>query len=56
MGDTGSLALGGFVASSAFMLQMPLFIVIIGFIYLIEVLSVIIQVAYFKKTGGKRIF
>lgn len=56
MGDTGSLALGGFVASSAFMLQMPLFIVIIGFIYLIEVLSVIIQVTYFKKTGGKRIF
>ncbi len=44
------------MASSAFMLQMPLFIVIIGFIYLIEVLSVIIQVAYFKKTGGKRIF
>ena len=56
MGDTGSLALGGFVASSAFMLQMPLFIVLIGFIYLIEVLSVIIQVTYFKKTGGKRIF
>jgi len=56
MGDTGSLALGGFVASSAFMLQMPLFLVIIGFIYLIEVLSVIIQVTYFKKTGGKRIF
>ncbi len=56
MGDTGSLALGGFVASSAFILQMPLFIVLIGFIYLIEVLSVIIQVTYFKKTGGKRIF
>lgn len=56
MGDTGSLALGGFVASSAFMMEMPLFIVIIGFIYLIEVLSVIIQVTYFKKTGGKRIF
>lgn len=56
MGDTGSLALGGFVASSAFMMGLPLFIVIIGFIYLIEVLSVIIQVAYFKKTGGKRFF
>lgn len=56
MGDTGSLALGGFVASTAYMLQMPLFIVIVGAIYLIEVLSVIIQVAYFKKTGGKRIF
>ncbi len=56
MGDTGSLALGGFVASTAYMLQMPLFILIVGFIYLIEVLSVIIQVTYFKKTGGKRIF
>ncbi|HIX16541.1 MAG TPA: phospho-N-acetylmuramoyl-pentapeptide-transferase [Candidatus Hungatella pullicola] len=56
MGDTGSLALGGFVASSAFMMQIPIFIAIIGFIYLIEVLSVIMQVTYFKKTGGKRIF
>lgn len=56
MGDTGSLALGGFVASSAFMMQMPLFIAIVGLIYLVEVLSVIIQVTYFKKTGGKRIF
>jgi len=56
MGDTGSLALGGFVAATAYMLQMPLFILIVGFIYLIEVLSVIIQVTYFKKTGGKRIF
>ena len=56
MGDTGSLALGGFVASSAFMMQMPIFIAIVGMIYLVEVLSVIIQVTYFKKTGGKRIF
>ncbi|MDY5846708.1 MAG: phospho-N-acetylmuramoyl-pentapeptide-transferase [Bariatricus sp.] len=56
MGDTGSLALGGFVASAAYMLQMPLFIIIVGLIYLVEVLSVIIQVAYFKKTGGKRFF
>lgn len=56
MGDTGSLALGGFVAASAFMMQIPLFIPIIGLIYLVEVLSVIIQVTYFKKTGGKRIF
>lgn len=56
MGDTGSLALGGFVASSAFMMQMPLFIAIVGIIYLVEVLSVIIQVGYFKKTGGKRFF
>ena len=56
MGDTGSLALGGFVVSAAYMMQMPLFIVIFGLIYLVEVLSVIIQVTYFKKTGGKRIF
>ena len=55
MGDTGSLALGGFVAATAFILKMPIFIIIVGFIYLIESLSVIIQVGYFKKTG-KRIF
>ena len=56
MGDTGSLALGGFVAASAFMMQMPVFLPIVGFIYMIEVLSVIIQVTYFKHTGGKRSF
>ena len=56
MGDTGSLALGGFVASSAFMMQIPLFIPIIGLIYLVEVLSVIIQVSYFNATHGKHIF
>lgn len=56
MGDTGSLALGGFVAGAAYMMQMPLFILIVGLIYLVEVLSVIIQVSYFKATHGKRIF
>ena len=56
MGDTGSLALGGFVASTAYMLQMPIFIIIVGLVYLVEVVSVIIQVTYFKKTGGKRFF
>lgn len=56
MGDTGSLALGGFVAAAAYMMQMPLFIVIVGLIYLAEVLSVMMQVTYFKATGGKRIF
>ena len=56
MGDTGSLALGGFVTGMAYMLQLPLFIPIVGFIYFIEVLSVIIQVSYFKKTHGKRVF
>ena len=54
MGDTGSLALGGFVAGTAYLMQMPLFIIIVGLIYVIEVLSVMIQVTYFKKTGGKR--
>ena len=56
MGDTGSLALGGFVAASAYMMQMPIYILIVGLIYWIEILSVMIQVTYFKKTGGKRIF
>ena len=56
MGDTGSLALGGFVAGTAYMMQMPLFILIVGIIYLVEVASVMIQVTYFKKTGGKRFF
>jgi phospho-N-acetylmuramoyl-pentapeptide-transferase len=56
MGDTGSLALGGFVAAVAYMLQMPLFILIVGLIYLVEVISVMLQVSYFKLTGGKRIF
>ena len=56
MGDTGSLALGGFVAAAAFEMGIPLFIPIFALIYLVEVLSVIIQVTYFKKTHGKRIF
>ncbi|MDO5127881.1 MAG: phospho-N-acetylmuramoyl-pentapeptide-transferase [Eubacteriales bacterium] len=55
MGDTGSLALGGFVASTAYVMQMPLIILVVAFIYLAEVCSVIIQVAYFKRTG-KRVF
>ena len=56
MGDTGSLALGGFVAGCAYMMQMPLYIAIVGIIYLFEVLSVILQVTYYKVSGGKRIF
>lgn len=56
MGDTGSLALGGFVAATAYMLQMPLFIPIVALIYAAEVISVIIQVGYFKISGGKRFF
>lgn len=56
MGDTGSLAIGGFVAGLSFMTKTPLFIVIFGFIYFLEILSVMIQVSYFKLTKGKRIF
>mgnify|MGYP001136824638 FL=1 len=56
MGDTGSLALGGFVASTAYMLRLTLFILIVGLIYVVEVLSVMIQVTYFKATHGKRFF
>ena len=56
MGDTGSLALGGFVAAAAYMLQMPLFLPIVGFIYMVEVISVVIQVGYFKATHGRRFF
>ncbi len=56
MGDTGSLALGGFVAGAAYMLNMPLFIPLIGLIYAAELLSVVLQVSYFKLTHGKRIF
>ena len=56
MGDTGSLAIGGFVAAAAVVSGCELYILIVGFIYLAEVLSVIIQVSYFKATHGKRIF
>ncbi|MCH5267062.1 MAG: phospho-N-acetylmuramoyl-pentapeptide-transferase [Lachnospiraceae bacterium] len=56
MGDTGSLALGGFVSASALVLKLPLFIVIVGVVYMIEVLSVMLQVGFFRMTGGKRIF
>ena len=56
MGDTGSLALGGFVASVALMMKLPIFILIVGIIYLIEVVSVILQVGYYKISHGRRIF
>ncbi len=56
MGDTGSLALGGFVAAVAVLLKMPLMILIVGFVYVCEALSVMLQVSYFKLTHGKRIF
>ncbi|MCR5212108.1 MAG: phospho-N-acetylmuramoyl-pentapeptide-transferase [Lachnospiraceae bacterium] len=56
MGDTGSLALGGYVAAMAYVMNMPLFIIVVGFIYLLEAVSVILQVSYFKISHGKRIF
>lgn len=56
MGDTGSLALGGFVASIAIIMKMPIFIIIVGIIYVLEALSVMLQVGYFKLTKGKRLF
>lgn len=56
MGDTGSLALGGFVSATALVLKMPLFIVIVGIAYLIEVLSVMLQVGVFRLCHGKRLF
>ncbi len=56
MGDTGSLFLGGAVCAAAIALDIPLIILVVGLVYVIEILSVVIQVAYFKATGGKRIF
>lgn len=56
MGDTGSLFLGGVVCALAFALDMPLILILVGFVYIMETLSVILQVAYFKLTHGKRIF
>lgn len=56
MGDTGSLALGGFVAACGYLMQMPLYIAIVGLVYLVETGSVILQVVCFKLTGGKRLF
>ena len=56
MGDTGSLFLGGAVAALAFAYDMPLILITLGFVFIIETLSDIIQVSYFKLTHGKRVF
>lgn len=56
MGDTGSLFLGGAVAALAFAYDMPVVLILVGFVYIVETLSVILQVGYFKLTHGKRIF
>lgn len=56
MGDTGSLFLGGAVCALAFGLNLPVLLIPIGFVYLCEILSVVLQVSYFKVTHGKRLF
>ncbi|MDY3225326.1 MAG: phospho-N-acetylmuramoyl-pentapeptide-transferase [Candidatus Faecousia sp.] len=56
MGDTGSLFLGGVVCAMAFALEMPLILVLVGFVYVCEAMSDILQVSYFKLTHGKRLF
>ena len=56
MGDTGSLFLGGILCGMAFALNMPLILVLVGLVYIVETLSVILQVGYFKLTHGKRLF
>ncbi len=56
MGDTGSLFLGGAVCAMAFAYDMPLILAVIGLVYIVETLSVVLQVGYFKLTGGKRLF
>lgn len=56
MGDTGSLALGGGLAAAAIVMKLELLLLIAGLVYVIEALSVVLQVSYFKLSGGKRIF
>lgn len=56
MGDTGSLALGGAVAITAIVLKMPLYLAVVAFVCIIDTISVMLQVIYFKATGGKRLF
>ena len=56
MGDTGSLFLGGVVCAMAFALDMPLVLIMVGLVYIVETVSVILQVGYFKMTHGKRLF
>lgn len=56
MGDTGSLFLGGVVCALAFALEMPLILILVGFVYICETMSDILQISYFKLTHGKRLF
>ncbi len=56
MGDTGSLFLGGLVCALGFALNLPILILPVGIIYICEILSVVLQVSYFKATHGRRLF
>ena len=56
MGDTGSLFLGGIVCAMAFALDIPLILILVGFVYIVETVSDLIQITYFKATHGKRFF
>ena len=56
MGDTGSLFLGGVVCAMAFALEMPLILILVGFVYICETMADILQISYFKMTHGKRLF
>ena len=56
MGDTGSLFLGGVVCAMGFALEMPLILILVGFVYICETMSDILQISYIKMTHGKRLF
>ena len=56
MGDTGSLFLGGYICALAYALNLPIILIVIALPYLLEMLSVVLQVTYFKLTHGKRLF
>ena len=56
MGDTGSLAIGGAIATVAILIKQELVLILVGGVFVMEAVSVLMQVAYFKRTGGKRIF
>lgn len=56
MGDTGSLYLGGYICALAYAMNKPIILILIALPYLIEMLSVVLQVTYFKLTHGKRLF
>lgn len=56
MGDVGALGMGGVIGAIAFMINQPFLLVLVGGVFVVEALSVVIQVTYFRRTGGRRIF